>query len=280
MKTKRLFLLGLTAVFAAACMQEQAETPQVALPEGEEIEAGTEVSDPATRTYLKEKDVLWAEGDCITAYLGTDAKSKYRLKEGAGTTYGKFTKVTGALTGDPIPANYAVYSSGDVIYDKGKLLVDIPGVQTFVPNSFGPGTNTMVAVSDTKIFGFKNLCGYFVLPLVGNVTVKSITIAGGESEALAGRAVVSFEKTGPVIEEIRRGLTELKVNCDEPFALDKEEPVEFWFVVPPTYFKMGMQIEIEYNNGEIFECSPPAKSFSIARNSVYRMAPLEVMPKE
>ena len=87
MKIKRLFLLGLTAVFAAACVQEQAENPQAALPGGEVIEAGTA---PATKTYADVPDVLWAEGDCITAYMGTNAKGTYKLTEGAGTTYGKF----------------------------------------------------------------------------------------------------------------------------------------------------------------------------------------------
>ena len=55
MKTRRLFLLGLTAVFAAACVQGQAENPQAALPEGEVIEdpedQEEEVIDETPKTY-------------------------------------------------------------------------------------------------------------------------------------------------------------------------------------------------------------------------------------
>ena len=278
---KRLFLLGLIAVFAASCVQEQAETPQTALPEGDVIEAGIEMAAPATKTYLEEKDVLWAEGDRITAYLGTDAKGTYQLKEGAGTTFGKFTKVNGSLTGNPIDANYAIYSfDGDAILEKGQILVDLPGVQTFVPNSFGPGANTMVAVSDTKTFNFKNLCGYFVVPIRGNVAVKSVSIKGGSSEALAGRAVVSIEEGIPVVESVRRSVDEIKIVCEEPCQLDRKDSVEFWFVVPPTRFTMGLTVTVEYNDGETVTAGPSAKSFAVSRNEVYRMAPLDVVKKE
>ena len=274
MKTRRLFLLGLTAVFAAACVQEQAESPQAALPEGEVIEATTPL---ATKTYADVPDVLWAEGDCITAYLGTDAKGTYQLKEGAGTTHGKFTKVSGSLTGDPIDANYAIYSfNGEGIYDKGKLQVDLPGTQTFVDGSFGPGANTMVAVSDDKVFYFQNVGGYFVVPVTGDVTVKSITVKGGDGETLAGRAIIVFGKEGPQIETIRRSLEEVRVVCAEPVVLDAEKPAEFWFVLPPTRFTMGMTVTVEYNNGQTMEFSPSAKSFSVLRSTVYRMAPIDV----
>ena len=278
MKIKRLFLLGLTAVFAAACVQEQAENPQAALPGGEVIEAGTA---PATKTYADVPDVLWAEGDCITAYMGTNAKGTYKLTEGAGTTYGKFTKVNGSLTGDPIDANYAIYSyNGEGILDKGKIQVDLPGTQTFVDGSFGPGANTMVAVSDDNVFYFQNVGGYFVIPVTGNVTVKSITVKGGGEESLAGRAIVSLGEKGPEIEEIRRSLNEVKVVCEEPVVLDEKEPAEFWFVLPPTRFTMGMTVTVEYNDGETMEFYPSAKSFAISRSEVYRMDPIDVHKSE
>ena len=278
MKIKRLFLLGLIAVFAASCVKEQAE-PQAVIPEGDVIEAG--IGAPSTKTYVDKLDVKWAEGDRITAYLGTKSKSLYQLSEGAGTTYGYFTKVEGSLVGNPIDGNYAIYSfNDDAILEDGKILVDIPGVQTFVPNSFGPGANTMVAFSETKTFYFQNLGGYFVIPMTGNVAVKSITIQGGNSEQLAGRAVVSLDKEGPVIEGIRRSLPEIKLVCEEPVQLDPKEPVEFWFVVPPTAFKMGLTAVIEYNDGETFQASPGAKSFNIERNEIYRMDPLDLTKRE
>ncbi len=278
MKIKRLFLLGLIAVFAASCVKEQAE-PQAVIPEGDVIEAG--IGAPSTKTYADKVDVKWAAGDRITAYLGTNSKSLYQLSDGAGTTYGYFTKVNGSLVGAAIDGNYAIYSfNDDAILEDGKILVDIPGVQTFVPNSFGPGANTMVAFSETKTFYFQNLGGYFVIPMTGNVAVKSITIQGGNSEHLAGRAVVSLGEDGPVIEGIRRSLPDIKLVCKEPFQLDPKEPVEFWFVVPPTAFKMGLTAVIEYNDGETFQASPGAKSFNIERNEIYRMTTLDLTKKD
>ena len=278
MKFKRLFLLGLIAVFAASCVKEQVET-QTVLSDGDVIEAGTGA--PGTKTYADKLEVKWAAGDRITAFLGTQSKSVYQLSEGAGTTYGYFTKVNGSLVGVPIDGNYAIYSfNEDVALVDGKIQVDIPGVQTFVPNSFGPGANTMVAFSETKVFGFQNVGGFFVVPMTGNVAVKSVTIKSGGSEPLAGRAIVSFGKEGPVVDAIRRSLDEVKLVCEESFQLDAEEPVEFWFVVPPTAFKMGLSVQVEYNDGEIFTASPAAKSFNIERNEIYRMAPLDITKKE
>ena len=278
MKIKRLFLLGLIAVFAASCVKEQAET-QTVPSDGDVIEAG--IGAPATKTYVEKLEVKWAAGDRITAFLGTESKSLYQLSEGAGTTYGYFTKVNGSLVGSPINGNYAIYSYNDeAILEDGKILVDLPVVQTFAPNSFGPGANTMVAFSETKTFYFQNVGGYFVVPMTGNVAVKSITIQGGDSEHLAGRAVVSLDKEGPVIEGIRRFVPTIKLVCEEPVQLDPKEPVEFWFVVPPTRFSMGLSVEIEYNDGEVYQASPGAKSFNIERNEIYRMDPLDLTKKE
>ena len=263
-----------------SCIAEQAETPQITLSGEDVIEAGTVLS---TKTYQEDCLVKWTEGDCITAFMGLRSPGQYKLAEGAGTTYGKFVKVNAPLTGPAINGNYAVYPADqDVAFEKGQLILDLPGTQTYAEGGFAPGFNPMVAVSDSKVFYFQNLCGYFVIPLYGNVKINSLTIEGGQDEALASRAYVEWEKGEPVIQTIHRPITQLKLECKEPVVLNDnvDEPTEFWFVVPPTAFKMGLTVTIEYNDGQTLVQGTPAKSFAVQRNEIYRMAPLEVHQKE
>ena len=278
MKMKRFFLMGLMAVFALSCVKEQAEPAQTILPEGDEIEAGIEVAAPGTRTYVEDLSVLWAEGDCITVFPKTDANSKYILKSEPGKTHGVFTKVSGLLTGKALPGYAAVYPyAEDVTISKaGVFTLTLPAEQTYAEKTFGPGANTMVSKSETGYLPFKNVGGFLLINLKGNVAVTSIEVMGGTDTPLAGKAVVEFEKEDPVVTLDKDAATVVTLVCPDPVQLNEEEDTEFWVVLPPTQFTMGLKMIVHYGDGQTFEVGSGEKSLSIKRSQITRMASLTI----
>ena len=277
MKIKRFFQLSLMAAFAVSCVQEQQETPQAVLPEGDEITAS--VAAPATRTYVDELNVLWSEGDCLSVFPRRNVNSKYILKSEPGKSSGTFSKVSGSLVGKALPGYAAAYPYAEnvKIDQDGVFSLTLPAEQTYAEDSFGPGANTMVAWSDNGYLQFKNVGGFLVLDFTGNVAVNSIELKATGGEPIAGEAKVDFE--GVWFEEDAETSDAIVLNCKEPVQLDREKKTSFWIVVPPTVFNEGFKVTVKYNDGETFEQEMTGE-VEIERNAVFRTEPLSIVKKE
>lgn len=278
MKIKRLFLLGVIAALAASCVVEQVETPASALPEGDEIAATVEMA-TATRTYVEDLKVLWAEGDLLSVFAKTNTNGKYTLKEGAGETNGVFSKVSGVLTGDKIAGYAAIYpyADGNAINRDGDLALTLPAAQKYAENSFGPGANTMVAWSGNNKLSFKNVGGFLLLNIKGNVAVNAIEVTGGKDIVLAGKAVVSPGEDGPVVAFDKEAKdTVVTLAFEEPVTLSEEKDTPFWIVLPPTQFTKGITIKVKYGEGKEFSVTSKEKDLAIVRSQITRMDPLRI----
>ena len=285
-KTQKLiWLLAAAGLLAVSCVAEKAEPAPVEVPGADEVTAVAAA--PATKTYVEDLQVLWAEGDLLTVFPGRDVNSKYVLKSEPGKTFGTFTKVSGSLLGDPLPGYAAVYPyADDVTIDKdGTFTLTLPGEQTYAENSFGPGANTMVSWSEGGYLPFQNVCGYFVMSLTGNVEVNSIEFFGGADEVLAGKATVSMgdfeEEEGPVVAFDKSATgTSIVLNCPEPVQLDPETPTEFWIVVPPASYGMGIYVKVTYNGDKVLQEGSAEKTVPIVRSQIYRMENLDITVEE
>ena len=275
---KKIFQLGLLSMLAVACVAERQEAPQLAAGD-EELVAGIEVS--ATRTSVDETlQVLWDTGDCISVFRETVENRCYQLKGEGGVASGVFksTETPSPSFSAELPYIIAVYPySKDVTaYENGDVILTLPAEQAYASDSFGPGANTMVAVSEDKNLSFKNLCGFVAVQLQGDVAVNSITLRTNASEPIAGSATVETSLDGePAVLMNIKGGNEIVMSCDEAVRLKPIEPTLFWFVVPPATYEDGFSIEVEYNDGYLFEMEG-TQSQTVERNTLIKMAPLTI----
>ncbi len=237
-----------------------------------------------TRTYFDDALKLhWNAGDHLSIFK-TTLNQEYKFNGSEGATSGEFSLVgSGGSDGASLPADYAVYpySTGTSISSSGEITLSLPSVQKYVEGSFGPGANTMVAVTKDKeddFLAFKNVGGYLVLKLYGSGSVKSVTLAGNNGEKIAGKAVVSVSYgSDPVTVMDDSASGTIMVNCGEGVALASTaaQAKSFWFVVPPVTFSGGFTFTITGSNGATIKKST-SKSRTITRNVQNSMSAIEV----
>ena len=241
-----------------------------------------------TRTYVEDKSVLWHNGDAISYFAGNNHNVMYQFSGDDGASLAEFTLVpeTGS-TDVSVNTSKAVYPYDENISylcEDGveRLIVNYPAVQNYAQNSFGKGANLMVASGNTDTdenLHFRNACGYLVIKLYGNTTVRSITLSALENKAkLAGTANITLSSNNiPVVEMSEGAMSSVRLDCGEAgveLAAGKENFTEFWFALPPVTFDGGFKIEVTDIHGNILE-KQTGNSVSVIRNKVQSMAPIE-----
>ena len=240
--------------------------------------------DKDTRVFVgQDFKVFWDEGDKVSIFNLKDANDEYRFTGKTGDNGGSFELVKDfSEEGVSIDYRYAVYpySQSTSIDTKGILSVSLSAEQTYREHSFGPGTNLMVAATDSKDFQFKNACGYLVLKLYGEgESVSSITLMGNNGEKLAGEALVTMPLDGvPTAVMANDATTEITLRCTTPIALGStaEESTLFWFVLPPVTFSKGFTIVVKRKDGTVFT-KTTSNSVTISRNHLSKMSAFDVL---
>lgn len=245
-----------------------------------------------TRTYVEDNKYLrWNAGDEITVFAGNSYNSHWQFAGEDGANSGKFNELedSGFVTGTPLDltANYAIYPYDEniTITEAGVVSLTLPAVQEYnhtYANSFGAGTNTMMAVTEStsdNFLAFKNICGYLKLKFYGNdVTVKSVTVKGNNGEKIAGKATVSMAYGGePTITMGDDATDTITIDCGEGVALsnDAANPTTFWVVIPEITFEGGITIEVTDINDQTFT-KQTTNAVPIENNLIQPMAALGV----
>lgn len=243
-----------------------------------EIYATIEGAD--SRTYVDEQIRLrWTAEDCITIFDETTYNREYMFTGKTGANAGGFTqksvddKFRYEVAVDNI---YAVYPhSSDIQLDETDLYLtlNMPAEQTYVENSFGLGSNTMVAVSETGQLYFKNVGSFLRVCLYGeNVTVKSITLTSKGEETIAGEAKVTPSMDGNPTCEMIGSTKSITLNCTTPVKIssDSENPTNFWIVVPPVTLADGFTVTVtnSENETQVYDVN---QSFTFERNLYYNL---------
>ena len=279
-----MWLLAAVGLLAVACMVKEPEQDTM-LTDAPKLSAFTS---PATRASVSASDgqkklVAWDKGDEIAVFMHNEHALKYVLEGEGGEPSGVFSYASGHGFGLSFPNVYGVYPYGkDVSYVDGALKLTIPAEQAYAEKSFDPKANVMVAASTSYTLQFKNLCGYLVLRLYGEVMdVKSVTLKGYAGEVLAGPATAyAYLDDAPELElDAEAGTTSICLTAETPVTMgaSPDAPTEFWIVVPPMAFEEGFEVRVMDAEGHVArgEYTMPAE---IKRNEIFWMDPLEVLP--
>lgn len=222
---------------------------------------GADESD--SRTYLDEQSRMrWTADDRLTVFTKTTYNREFAFTGKTGANAGGFRQVSvddDFWFGYDVDYNYAIYPhAADNAFDETDCFftATLPAEQTYVANSFGPGANTMVAVSESGQLLFKNVCSYLRVMLYGaDQSVKKITLSSIADEALAGEAKIYASLTDDPTCTMVGTTSSIVLNCEEAITVNttEETPVSFWIVVPPVTLSMGYKVTVENADGETQE---------------------------
>ena len=267
---------------ASCSIQEE----DIIVPEQNGVEFYASFEQPAedgTKVYVNEDYLLrWTADDRISIFNKNTFNQQYMFTGETGDNSGSFRKVDSDefVTGNAISHVVSVYPYQPTtkISESNVLTVTLPSDQTYAPNSFGLGANTMVSISSDNFLNYKNVSGYLVIKLYGEgVSVSSITLAGNSGEKLAGKATVTMSQDGvPSVAMAKDAVEEIVLTCETPVQLGatNDECTLFWFVVPPTTFENGITITATSAEGIIFQKST-SNSVKVERNRLSSMKALE-----
>lgn len=286
------FLLSLICLLAVSCSVQEFDAPDKGTTHKHVVYAYLEsYADSDTKTYIDESlKVFWDKDDRISFFPESNCNREYRFEGNSGDKSGKFSEVypDDFWFGEDIAYACAVYPhnpSTKLDENNNILTLTLPEKQTYRKGSFGLGVNAMVSTAKTKDdpLVFKNLCGYLVLKFYGEgIFVSSIRLEGNNDEKLSGTATA--ELAVGKIPEIKMATTDkantsVTLSCDKvELGMDKENATVFWMVVPPTTFKEGFKLTVTGVDGKEF-VKETSKELSIARNTLLRIAPIEVVFK-
>lgn len=133
---------------------------------------------------------------------------------------------------------YAAYPFNIVSqYSSVGVEMILPSIQTYCKDGIASESFPMVAQCNDGIFNFKNLCGIFVLQLLGEQTISSIsflaTDANGNYLNVAGKGVVSMDYgDSPNLDLSSSSVKSVILNCPEGVKLNKTTPTSFHIVLP------------------------------------------------
>jgi len=250
---KILFNLLVTLSVAAAC---QKNVSVVLTDHSESLVGKTEAM--RSRTSRDENsNVLWSDGDQITAFLRTSLGAKYQVTPvSSGKTAAVFTKKSLAgddnlFAGVELEHNIALYPFADDTYveksgENYNVTSKLPSIQTYAAESFSNGAFPMVAVSENNELTFKNVCGAIRLQLKGTQTIKSIVIEGKNNEKLSGAAIVTAYPSGlaPAITMSAYASTSVTLACGEGVQLTEGTATDFIIALPPVLFSKGFTVKV------------------------------------
>lgn len=286
--------LGLLIISSLSACSEAETAPEQYLHESlgnvgrfERYTASIEVPeiDSGTRVYVDgSMNVRWESGDRISIFNGTSENQEFKFTGQTGDkicAYERAATSSGSTGTFETAHIYAVYPyrATTKLLEEGKISYTFPEGQTYRADTFGPGANAMVAVSDNSNLSFKNLGGLLSLSLYGDgVSVSSITLQGNKGEALSGTATVNVSTdAAPSFTFGANASKRLILNCVEPVKLgaSASKATVFWISVPPALFPEGFSITVTGPDGATFVKSTN-KKYSFQRNKVFRMAAVAV----
>lgn len=290
---KKLFLFIAVAALAVCCTKNEQDCPSEDGIAKAAPEFYVSVDDSDTKTHISgAKYIIWHADDHLSVFPGRGTNHDYVFTGGANARNGVIAEDTPVSDGSSayLDRNYAVYPYNDAIYFdevNEEIVLSLPYVQSHGYNSFGNGANVMVAATedtDDRFFRFKNVCGYLVLNLYGTNDVKDITLKGNNGELIScgakirfdsesGRPVLTMDEGSAMTTSLCKQIT---LNC--ALTLDgctEDDPLQCWFVVPPTDFEKGFTITIEnYNDGNMVKSFN--SDFEIKANTIYKMDAFKV----
>ena len=286
---RHLILTGLLSI-VLSCSKSEGEAPSN-YPEEDKGKIYSAVIDTAeTKTILEGKSVIWQESDKVAVFTSPD-KQLYKVKEGcAGTKSTTLIPVNNTTVGGNSKLTIAFYpydsalSFKELYYDyyndyAFSISVNIPNIQKYVPHSFGPDVQPMVAIShesNSSSLSFKNLYGLLRVRLKGqDIIVKKIEIFGNENEKIAGLAEYRYDTdrwAPPRFNFSEESLSSIILDCGDGVALDADTSTDFYIALPPRVFSNGITMRVTTGD-DIIE-KKVSRELEIQRSRICQMPDL------
>lgn len=272
---KKLFFL--LCVFAlgllTSCQKEEFlnETLQVEISKV----SATICETAATRTQLSSNfKVLWSKNDAISVLnngkhyrfiMDDSGDGKANADFSCDLTYGTITGGIETSISKDIYVGVFPFSADTKVSKNGNDYVIntvIPATQAYSINSFGQSASPMVAVNQyTPDFSFKNVGSMVIMPLKGDVVIKSAVLTS-KSHKIAGAATITAvaENNWIPTVDVTNGESQIVLSCGEGVQLKTDEATKFHFVLAPgTYEKDDLSIKFIDSYGNFFETTIPAE---------------------
>lgn len=210
-------------------------------------------------------DVAWVPGDRIKVFNGTSSASF----TAQNTENSLMTDFVGMIdrVDERIWALYP-YSEG-ATFDDGVFGLNIPDMQTAVEGSFSSGMFPSIAVTDTDVLHFKNICGGVKFTVTGS-DVHFIEITALEkSVPLVGDISVAFDESGlPEVKSVRNpryhvGVVPADGECFKP-------DVNYYIVLLPGVLLSGFTMDFYTKDNRVARLERN-NSVSVIRSSFSRL---------
>lgn len=263
---KKIMTFLAIAAMSAACQQEMNDGMNPGAGQGTVLDClpatlSVESSDQTKTSLVNSGDdagnILWSEGDAISAFIGTDGNSKYTLdSEDVGSTTGTFTQTSGVV-GTAIDGNVLLYpydADAAVSMSEGAATVNftLPATQAYAADSFASGAYPMIAVSESVgSFGMKNILGLLEVALHCEFAASVSKIEFIADVPVCGAASVTASVDGEpslVLNDAQSKTVTL--NCASPVALsnDKNAKTKFYIALPAQAYE-GFTLKVYDSNG-------------------------------
>lgn len=263
---KKIMTILAIAAMSAACQQEMNDgmnsgagqaTVLDCLPATLSVESSDQTKTSLVNSGDDAGNILWSEGDAISAFIGTDGNSKYTLdSDDAGSTTGTFTQTSGVV-GTAMDGNILLYpynADATASMSEGAATVNfsLPATQVYKADSFESGAFPMIAVSESKeSFGMKNILGLLEVALHCEFTASVSKIEFIANVPVCGAASVTASAEGePSLVLTDAQSKTVTLNCATPVALsnDKEEKTKFYIALPAQQYE-GFTLKVYDTNG-------------------------------
>lgn len=243
MKRTLIFLCGGVLLSAAASCSVDNATP---VPSDPRVQMEFTAGAPGTRTAISpdNNSVYWTDGDAISVFDGT-YNNEFTISSGVGSPNATFSG-----TATESGKYYALYPySADADWNGNKISSVLPEDQLGGYNTFSPGTNPSVAVSDGNTLAFHNVAGLVRVTLPDNYSgerkVREIQLSADQS--LAGPYEVDM--SGSSYSAVATAKTPVSVslapvNSDGDFIVG----TEFYLVVLPGSYT-NLKMSVVFNDG-------------------------------
>ncbi len=237
MKLTRILTAVSVSVMLASCVEKPEEQPMqpitVTASFGEKLE---------TKTAVKEggKDMFWDGGDQIKFFYGDKSaqlKSSISSAASSASFNGYFP---GAIKfgNDDI---YGLYPySEEATLEGSTITASIPSEQLAVAGSFAKDAAVAVARSGNMVMSFYNVCSGIRFT-VNRSDIKSVTLEGNASEALAGKVKITFSGKYPTAKVVS-GVQSITLSAPEGKCLQAGK--WYYIVTAPVSLSKGFRLTL------------------------------------
>ena len=238
-----------------------------------------------TRTYVggDGTSVFWSRDDSLSIFFKDNSNCLALYTGIGGEKEGQFRLVSSSKRAASADYVYGVYPYNRFVTlnSDGTLGMSFPTVQYYERDSFGDGSNPMVAISDNENLLFRNIGTFVRFKLYGEgVKVALLEIDSNLEEPLSGAGTVGFSREGEPQFSFGRSNTESFVYMDcianpVPIGSDEAHATEFTLVLPPVVLEKGFTAYVVDENDREFPMQVES-SVTLQRNGIVNVSAVKV----